>query len=134
MSAVIIRQLLETAATTASAGLATAYENVPYTTIPNVPFQRLDLLLGTPVNPTFDAFYREVGFLQVSLCYPLGNGSGAATTQAQLLRTAFPQGRTLVSGKVTLVISGAAYVLPSSVDDDRFVIPVRIPFYANVLP
>jgi hypothetical protein len=134
MSVVIIREQLEVALVAASAGLATAYENVPFTTVPGVPYQRCNILFGTPINPTTDWFYRQPGFLQATLYYPLDNGAGPAQAQAMLLRVAFQRTYTYQLGKVTTIIDGTADIMPSSIDEDRFVIPVRIPFYANVLP
>ena len=135
MSLTVIRQQLETAFAAADGGLPTNYENVFYVPTKGVAFQRVQIVLGTPENPTVgDAFYRERGFIQVVLYYPLQTGPGDSVTRAQAIRDAFPRGRSFVTGKVTTIIEATMSRLPSIVEDDRFVVPVRIPFFSNVLP
>ncbi|MFD1189752.1 phage tail terminator-like protein [Phenylobacterium conjunctum] len=134
MSLLIVRQQLEQALDAITPKIDTAWENVFYVPTKGVPFQRVQLFYGEPENPTMDGFYRDVGFLQSTLYYPLQSGPGDAITRAQLLRTTFYRGRSFVSGKITTVIKGTAQRLPSIVEDDRFLVPVRVPFFANVLP
>lgn len=133
MSIVVIRQQLETALAAINA-VQIVHENEDYTTIPGTPYQRAQMLFATPANPTLNGFYRELGFLQVTLYYPLKTGSGAAITQAETIREAFPNGRSFVTGKVTTIIGGTPIILPSSIDEDRYACPVRVPFYSNVYP
>jgi hypothetical protein len=136
VSFLIIRQQLETTLDAISAGqIETNYENVFYKPTKGVPFQRVQVVFATPENPTIgDNFYRELGFMQVTLYFPLQNGARDSATWAQTVRAAFYRGRTFVTGKVTTTISQTMSRLPSIVEDDRFVVPLRIPFFANVLP
>jgi hypothetical protein len=136
MSMLVIRQQLETAIAAAAAGqIVTVFENVFYEPIKDTAFQRVDIMLATPENPSIgDNFYREKGFVQFTLYYPLAVGVGDGAAWAQALRTAFPRGRSFVTGKVTTVISETLASLPAIVVGDRFVMPLRMPFFANVLP
>lgn len=136
MSLLVIRQQLETELNTVSTGqIATNFENVAYTPTIGVPFQRVHILFGTPENPTMgDNFYRERGIVQVTLHFPLQSGAKASATWAQTLRTAFYRGRVFSTGKVTTTIDETMSILPALVEGDWYVVPLRIPFFANVLP
>ena len=136
MSFLIVRQQLESALDALSTGqIETNYENVFYKPTKDVAFQRVQVVFATPENPTMgDNFYREQGFMQVTLYFPLQTGAAASATWAQTIRSTFYRGRSFVTGKVTTTISETMSRLPSIVEDDRFVVPLRIPFFANVLP
>lgn len=136
MSLLVIRQQLETTLDAVSAGqIESNYENVFYKPTKDVAFQRVQIVFGTPENPTVgDNFYREIGFMQVTLYFPLQSGVKDSATWAQTLRTTFYRGRSFVTGKVTTIVSETLSRLPSIVEDDRYVVPLRIPFFANVLP
>lgn len=142
MSLVIIRQQLEVAVAALTPAIDTELENGPtYTPTVGRPYQRVNLLFGTPQNPTLgDNFYREIGFVQITLCYPQGKGSGDADARAQLIRNAFPQGRSFVAGKVTTIISGTMAKAPGATGgsrtqaSDHFETVCKVPFFSNVLP
>ena len=76
---------------------ATAYENVSFTPTTGKPYQRSALAVLAPENPTLgDDYYREVGFYQVVLSYPKGEGVGNITSMAELVKDYFKRGTTLV--------------------------------------
>ncbi len=132
MSAVLIRSALEVALAAMSPALATAYENAPYTPVVNTPYQRVTMLLAQPANDEFGPIYREQGFLQVSLAYPLNAGAAAATARAQLIRSTFARGNTFTASGTSVHVTKTPEILPGRVEEDRFVIPVRIPFHAHI--
>lgn len=133
MSLVKVRAALETALNAITPTIDTAWENASYTPVSGTPYQQVNLLAARPENPTFgDGFYRENGYLQISLCYPIGAGPVDADTRAELLRTSFPRAKTLLSGGVTVVVSGTPEISPARIDGDRYVVPVKIPFFANI--
>lgn len=133
MSAKAIRLALETRLNTMSPALATAWENVAYTPVSGTPYQRVNVLRATPDNPIIgQGFYRELGIFQVSLCYPLNSGANAATERAELVRTQFKRGISLTSGTVTVTIDGTPTISSGFVDGDRWVVPVSIPYWANI--
>lgn len=132
MSEASIRAALETRLDALSPALATAWENNDYTPVADTPYQRVHLMRAEPENPTFDAFRRKLGFLQVTLFYPQGDGPAAAEARADLLSAHFPRGLTLTSGGYKVIIDGTPYVMPGFVDEDRWAVPVRVPYFSNI--
>jgi hypothetical protein len=139
MSLVLIRSALEVALAAMSPALATLWENGSYVTaagtagspVPGTPYQRVFLLPAEPDNPEMGRFTRDQGILQVSLAYPLNAGPAAATARAELIRDTFYRGRTFTSGGLSTVIERTPEIAPGRVEEDRWVIPVKIRFYAN---
>ena len=131
MSAVAIRAALETALAAMSPTLASAWENMPYTPVVGTPYQRVHLLLADPENPEMGRFTQERGFLQVQLAYPLGDGPGAAATRAELIRDSFYRGLALTASGVTTTIEKTPEIAPARIEEDRYLLTVRIRFFAN---
>jgi hypothetical protein len=133
MSIVHVRAALEGALAAMSSPLATAWENREPPTVNNAtPYQRANLLTATPENLEMSSAWTERGFMQVTLCYPQGAGAGDAMSRAQAIRDAFPRGRTLTESGVTVLISGTPAIMPPLNEGDRYVVPVRVPFRANI--
>jgi hypothetical protein len=133
MSAVLVRQALEVALAAMSPALATAYENAPFTPTAAA-YQQVYLLLAEPDNPEMgSARYTERGYFQINLKYPLNAGSAAAATRAELIRSTFYRARSFSNGSVTVHIEKTPEIAPARVEDDRFVVPVKIRFFAHVL-
>ena len=128
-----IRAALETRLVAMAPLLATQWENAAFVPVACTPYQAVSLLMATPQNPTLgDGFFRELGFLQVTLRYPQNAGAGAAGAQAQAIRAWFPRGLSLTAGGVSVTVSGTVDIQPGSIDGDRYAVPVRIPFFANI--
>ena len=133
MSAVLIRAALETALAAMSPALLTAWENDAFTPPgASTPWQEVALLLAQPENAETGGQYTQRGFLQVSLRYPTGVGTGAASTRAEAVRAAFKKGFAFSSGGVTVRIFRTPEVLPGRRDGDRWLIPVRVYFTAQI--
>ena len=133
MSAVHVRAALEAALQAITPSIATAFENDTSTPpAPATPYQRVNVLFSTPANLENTASYEERGFMQVTLCYPLKTGPGGATARAELIRAAFPRGRNLTAGGVITLIPNTPEIMPGFVDGDRFCVPVRIRFSAQI--
>lgn len=132
MSVVAIRAALETALAAMSPAVSTAYENKAFTPVLGTPYQRVAIMFARPVNIENTASHMEQGFMQVTLAYPENSGPGAAATRAELIRTAFYRGRCIVSGSVTVVLDATPEVMPGFVDGDRYCVPVRVRFFANI--
>lgn len=134
MSAVLVRAALEVALATMAPPLATAYENAPFTPVAGAPYQRANVLFAEPANLEMgSARYTEQGYLQVSLAYPLNAGPAAATARAELLRSTFYRGASFSSGSVTVHIEKTPEIAPGRVEEDRFVVPVKIRFFAHII-
>lgn len=132
MSLVLVRQALEVALAAIAPALPSAWENAPYTPVAGTPYQRVTLLAAEPVNAEMNSAYTEQGFMQVSLAYPLNTGSKAATLRAKAIRTTFYRGASFTASGVTVHVERTPEIMPGRVEDDRFVIPVRIRFYAHI--
>ena len=133
MSAKAIRAALEAQLNAMTPALTTVWENSTVTPTSGTPYQRTNLLRANPDNPTIGAtHYRELGVFQVSLHYPLNAGPSPAETRAELVRTQFKRGTTLTSGGITVTIDGTPTIASGFVDGDRWVVPVSIPYWANI--
>lgn len=128
-----IQQALEAHLAAMTPGLVTAYENVAFTPTTNVPYQKANLLPASPDNSTQGGgHYRELGIFQVSLYYPVGTASGNAKARAELIRTHFKRGTTLVKSGIKTIITHTPTIHPALPDDDRYVVPVSIRFQADI--
>jgi Bacteriophage related domain of unknown function len=134
MSLPAIRAALETALAGMSPALATAYENVPFEPVQGTPHQRVYVLCTEPAMLEMSGhWHREQGFMQVTLCYPLGSGPNAATARAELIRSTFYASAEFTSGGIVVRVDGTPEIAPAIIEDDLYTIPVRVRFYAHVL-
>jgi len=128
-----VRSALEAALAAMSPALATAWENLPYTPVPGTPYQRVYLLPARPENPELGgALQIEQGYMQVSLAYPLDTGPAAATARAELIRSTFARGTSLTDSGITTIIPETPEIAPGRVEEDRFVVPVKVRFTAQI--
>ena len=133
MSITAVRAALETKLATITPSIVTVWENVPYSPVVGVPYQAAYLLPAMPDNPTMgDTYYMEQGIFQVSLFYSLSAGAGAAAARAELIRTTFKRGTSMVSGTVTVRIARTPEIGQGRVDGDRWHIPVKIQYFAGI--
>ena len=132
MSVVAIRAALETALSGMSPAISTAWENVPFTTVAGTAYQSAYVMWTEPSNPEFSGGHQEKGIFQVSLKYPLLNGTLTAATRAELLRTTFYRGNTFTSGAYKVIVERTPEILAGFVEGDRWVVPVRIRFFVNI--
>lgn len=132
MSAVKVKAALETALNAMSPALATAWEGVQFQPVSGTPYQQVNVLFAPPENVEYGRRYREVGYMQAKLMYPLGAGLSAAMARAELIRATFYRGASFTSGGVTVIIEKTPEISPGSADGDRWAIPVKIRFFANV--
>lgn len=111
---------------------ATEWENVPYTPVDGVPYQKVDFMFAEPFNPEQSGgFYQENGIMQVMLLFPENQGAGDAVTRAEFLRAAFPFGLNLSADGVNVVINRTPRIASGARDGSRYAVPVQIRFYAN---
>lgn len=133
MSGVVnIRAALETALNAMSPALATAWENMAYTPVAGTAYQQVHILFAAPDNLEFGSHHREVGYMQVKLMYPLQVGTATIAARAELIRTTFYRGASFTSSGVTVVIEKTPEVSPGSVEGDRWAVPVKVRFFANI--
>jgi hypothetical protein len=127
-----IRSALEVALNAMSPSLSSAWENAPFTPVTGTAYQKVQLLFAEPVNSEFGRNYRELGYMQVTLFYPLLVGAALPAARAELIRSTFYRGAAFTSSGVTVTVSNTPEVSPGSVDGDRFAIPVKVRFFSNI--
>ena len=116
-------------------GIYWKMENTAYTEQDGVPFGEVFVLFAEPDNPSLgDGFYRERGYLQVNLRYPINEGAGAASIKAAAVRSWFTRGLPLTENSVTTIIDRTPQILSGRIEGNRYVIPVVVPFFANIEP
>jgi hypothetical protein len=92
-------------------------------------------MLARPENPTFgDDFYRQRGYLQINLSFPLNEGPAPAGKRGDLLRDTFRRGLSWVNDNVTTTVEETPEIGKGSVEANRYVVQVFIRFFADVQP
>jgi hypothetical protein len=135
MSYLDLTSALEDAVLAVDATFPTAYENQPFEPQPGEAYQRIDFLPAEPDDPAYGGgLLRENGMLQVTLCYPVAEGSGPALTRAELLRASLPRGATYTKNGTTVQFSRTAIIFPAIIIANRYCLPLRWRYYANVAP
>ncbi len=115
------------------APLATSYEGDDYQPILGVPYQRLLLMPQDPLNPTLgDSYRREVGSFMVFLNYPKNNSIGAKV-RAELIQETFYRGMTLLEDGLEVIIQRTPAISQGYIAGDRYIVPIRIQYFANVV-
>jgi hypothetical protein len=133
MSIVSIRAALQTKLNAMTPALATAWENAPYTPVEGTPYQAAYVMPASPENPTMgDGFFRMVGIFQINLFYPLQAGTATAEARAELIKSTFERGTSMTSGGVTVVANKTPEISQGRADGDRWMIPVKIRWYADI--
>lgn len=129
MSIATIRAALESRLNGMTPALATAWTNVPFEPTIGTPWQRVDLLVNTPIDHAVTAdLVQQRGILQVTLFYPLGVGTATAAARADAVRARFAPVQTLTSGGTNVEISESAHVAAGQVVGEWYAIPISIPW------
>tara|TARA_R110000772_G_C13310282_1_gene440286 strand:+ start:20187 stop:20588 length:402 start_codon:yes stop_codon:yes gene_type:complete len=132
VSALEIGAALEVALAAMSPALPTAYENADFDKPAlTEPRQRVNVLFATPDNLVYGSEYQELGYMQVTLMYPVQQGVGDALARAELLRTTFSRGSSFTSGGSTAIIHKTPEIGSGFIDDEMYSLPVKIKFYSN---
>lgn len=109
-----------------------AWENVEFAPVSGIPYQTGTLVRAKPDNPEMGASFRDRGFFQVDCVFPSQRGTSTAEARAELIRTTFKRGTTLSSGSVTLMVLETPHILPGYSAPGVFIVPVRIPYEAQI--
>jgi len=134
MSIISVRAALQSKLDGMSPALATAWENFKDDSVPidGVPYQAA-YLLPSVENPTMgDDYHRLIGIFQINLYYPLLEGTATAEARAELISTTFKRGTSMASGGITTRIEKTPEIMPGRADGDRWMIPIKIRFFAGV--
>lgn len=131
-SVTAVRAALETALGSISPALATAYENALYVPVTGTPYQAVNLLCAQPNNIEIGPGYVEQGIFQVTLYYPKDAGPKDAQARVELIRTKFAVGASFAASGVTVNITATPEVAPARIEDDRYLVPIKIRFSAMI--
>lgn len=127
-----VRAALETALAAVAGIPSIAYENRPFTPTVGTAYAAAYMLFAEPDNPEIGGLYTERGVFQVNLFYPLSAGPGDAEEMAGTIRTAFARGSSFTASGVTVQIEKTPEIGPGRVEDDRYLKPVKIRFFAHI--
>lgn len=132
MSEPAIRAALEVRLAALTPALATAYENAAYTPVAGTPYQRVNLMRAQPNNPEAGRFQQAQGIFQVTLEYPQNVGPSVVEARAKLVADWFYRTLSLTASGVVVTITNASYIMAGFVDGDRWAVPVRVFYRANI--
>lgn len=128
-----ISKALEKKLQSLTPNFATQWENSGYKPVDGVPYQQVSVLFASPENPTMgDDFHRERGFMSVRLLYPTNSGKAAILERAGFIKDGFKRGLSLIQDGVTTIIEATPEIGGGENQADRYVVPVRIRFFANI--
>lgn len=133
MSELNISAAFESRLASMTPALPTAFENTQFTPQTGVAYQRARLLPAKPENPTIgDAYFREVGFFEVMLFYPINAGRGAAQTRAAAVKSHFKRGTKMTANGQTVRVLTTPTVAAAMQEGDRYIVPITIEYYSEV--
>lgn len=127
-----IRKALETRLAAIAAPLATQWENKTFVPVAGTPYQNVNLLLAEPLNLEMGGMYQQSGYMQVTLRYSIGDGPALAEVRAQAIRDWFYKGLQVAANGITVTINKTPSIVNPFNDGDRYCIPVKVRFFANV--
>jgi hypothetical protein len=132
MSEPLIRAALEARLAAMSPAIVIAYENVNYVPVVNTPYARINLMRAQPANPEAGKFQQAQGIFQVTLEYPQNVGPGVVEARAKAIADWFPRALSLSASGIVVTIMRAAYIMAGFADGDRWAVPVRVFYQANI--
>jgi hypothetical protein len=128
-----IRNALTNALDAMTPAMHTVHQGESFSPDASTPYQEAYLLPAQPDNSTLGSgFYQERGIFQVTLKYPLGIGTLAAETRAEMIRDLFARGATFSDGGVTVQIDATPQISQGARDDDRWAQVVRVRWHADI--
>ena len=133
MSILSIRQSLELGLNSITPVLDTAWENVDHVPVTGTPYQQVFIKFATPDNIEYGSGYRELGYMQINLMYPVGVGTSAIDARAVMIRAKFARTETFVDDGIKTTITKTPVIYDGFVDGDRYRMTIRIPFHVNDL-
>lgn len=112
----------------------TANENASFTPVTGTAYQRTRLLPSQPENPTIGGnHYREVGFYEIVLFYPVNTNRGTAQAKAEAIKAHFSRGTAMTENGITVVVARTPNISPAITDGDRYAIPISINYYSDLM-
>lgn len=134
MSVAVVKKVARLHLNTLIPVLSTAWENVPFTP-PDTIYQRVQFFVHPPEDPTIsDMYYRERVQMQIFINGPAGVGTGDVDTRAELVRSHFNKGLTIVDSatNMRIYVLRTPQIAGSQVIKDRVIVPVLINLVGEV--
>lgn len=132
MSRKKIRAALETKLSEVC-NLPTLWENITFEKPETGAFKEVFLLFAKPENVAWgDGPRLQRGYMQINLCYPIGNGPGDAEEKADALALAFKRGLSLPFEGGNTIIDQTPEIPKGQVQGDRYVVQLYVRFYADL--
>ena len=127
MSNNLIKGAIEIKIASITPTISTAYENVTFTPVSGEPYQVFNLLPA--INEAMfinDVSYKSLGIFQITLHYPLNQGTADVMARADLYLNAFDIGTNLVNGAATVKITDTPDIRVLGVVGDRYVVAISV--------
>lgn len=132
MSRLAIRNALQSAVADISGSISVAWENATFTPVNGIPYQKVNLLFAQPDNSEYGSNYTELGYLQITLMYPLLEGTIEIDERADLIKSAFQRGSSFTADGYTVVVDRTPEISGGARDTDRWSVTIKIRWHANV--
>ena len=135
MSFLNVKIAMEKRLALVSGALPTARENMNFTPTVGVAYQRVNFLRAAPEDLTKGRKLTRIrGILQVSLFYPspAATGTTLPDSMASSVAAMFKPVLTLTEGGTKVFITETAAISTGFAEGDRWVVPVSIPWYADI--
>jgi hypothetical protein len=133
MSISKIKAALEIKLNSISPTIATEYENVSFTPQSGVPYQTLNLMPAlNEIMFINEASYKSIGIFQITLKYPINQGTSVIMTRADLYLTNFKANTKLIKDGITVKVMDAPDVRVLGVVGDRYVVVLSVNYRAYI--
>lgn len=135
MSHTDVKKAIEKRLALVAGALPTARENMSFTPVVGTAYQRINFLRAAPDDLTQGRkMTRLQGIAQVSLFYlsPAATGTTLPDAMAASIAGMFKPVTMLTEGSTKVFITETATIATGYADGDRWVVPVSIPWYADV--
>lgn len=111
----------------------TGYENVQFDPPVDAMYQRCQFVINTPEDPTLTVgFSRERLEMQVFIADLKGKGTGALLARAELIRSTFAKGLSLVEAGTRIFVLKTPHIGSVFPIQDRIIVPVMISVIGEV--
>lgn len=133
MNDINIRRALEKTLAALTPELSTAFENTKFTPVVGTPYQRANLLRASPADLEMSRTLTELsGIFQVTLFYPIGNGTNDIEERAEIVKALFKPPMSIAESGTVVNIFNTTKIATGYIDEDRYVVPISIPWTAQV--
>lgn len=107
-----------------------AWPNLAFTPTPGTPYLDVALLpneTGTPMVGS-GASKEHIGFLQIAVMWPAGEGAMSALALAGAIIEHFKKGTRITTADISFAIEREPWIAPPLPEPDRLRVPVSIPY------